>query len=341
MTTDAPGSPGGGPEVFLTGATGFVGRQVLNSLLAANYRVRALIRDGSAPLQTRPGLTAVPGDVRRAGELVPSIEGCEYLIHVAALYSFSPAERSKLHAVNVLGTAGIIEAARLAGVRRAVVTSSSATVGPARGGRLATEEDWAVEGNGGSRYHRSKVEQERVALAAQVPTVVLLPTAPMGPGDWKPTPTGKMLIDFLRGRIFASLGGGLNVVAVEDVAAAHVAALERGRPNERYLIGGENVTLAELWSRLGEICGRRAPSRRIPYRLALAFGWGDEVRCRIAGYGGRNVAPLVPLEGVHMAQHRMWVDDRKARAELGHHPTSVTDALARAVAWYREHRYVE
>jgi dihydroflavonol-4-reductase len=220
-----------------------------------------------------------------------------------------------------------------------VITSSSATVGPAQGMRPATEDDYAREDHT-SPYHASKLQQERAALAARLPVVLVLPTAPVGPGDWKPTPTGKMIVDFMRGRIFASLGGGLNVVAVEDVAGAHVQALRRGRPRERYLVGGDNLQIDQLWELLARICGRKAPTMRIPYRLALTLGWADEVRCRFppGGTGGPR-APLVPLEGVRMARHAMFVSDAKARAELGHEATPVQTALERAVKWYVDHGY--
>jgi dihydroflavonol-4-reductase len=326
-------------DVFLTGATGFVGSHVLRALLAAGYRVRALIRNASKPLPADDGILPVPGDLLRTGELARSMDGCKYLVHVAALYSFTPSERATIRTVNVEGTAGILEAARIAGVEKAIVTSSSATVGPARDGRLATEADWAVGNGAASRYHHSKIEQERATLAAQVPAVLILPTTPVGAGDWKPTPTGKMIVDFMRGKIFASLGGGLNLVSVEDVAVAHVKALEHGQPRHRYLVGGDNLTLDEVWQRLSEICGRRAPERHIPFGVALALAWGDELRLQVAGKVGRRATPIVPLEGVQMAKHRMWVDDAKARSELGHVPTSVADALARSVRWYREQGY--
>jgi dihydroflavonol-4-reductase len=287
-----------------------------------------------------PGVSTVVGDVTRAGELTRSLEGCTYLVHVAALYSFAPGLGADMQATNIAGTAGILEAARIAGVEKAIVTSSSATVGPARDGRLATEYDWAVDGSAASRYHHSKVEQERVALAAQIPTVLLLPSTPVGPGDWKPTPTGKMIVDFMKGRIVASLGGGLNLVPVVDVAAAHVAALDRARPRERYLLGGDNLTLDDLWTRLADVCGRKAPDRRIPYGLALALGWGDEMRCRLLARVGRGIsAPVVPLEGVQMARYTMWIDDTKARTELEYRPGSVESALERSVRWYRDHGY--
>jgi dihydroflavonol-4-reductase len=330
---------GAGDEVFLTGASGFLGSHVLRALLAAQYRVRALVRPGSRPLPSLDGCTVVQGDILHSGDLVQHMVGCRYLVHVAALYSFTPGTHSKMIATNVRGCAGVLEAAHMAGIERAVVTSSSSTVGPSYEGHLATEDDWAAE-TGSSAYHHSKLLQERAALAAQVPVVLVLPTAPIGPGDWKPTPTGKMVVDFIRGRIFATLGGGLNVVAVEDVARAHVLALQSGRPRERYLVGGENMSLSQLWERLAQICGRTAPTVHIPFRLALALGLADEFRCQLFrnGKGGMG-APLIPLEGVRMARHYMYVSYAKAQSELGYEATSVTAALERAVRWYCDNGY--
>jgi dihydroflavonol-4-reductase len=327
-------------DVFLTGATGFVGNHVLRALLAAGFGVRALVRPYSRPLPPLDGCTPVQGDLLRPGDLVRPMAGCRYLVHVAALYSFSPARRREIRATNVRGCAGILEVARIAGVERAVVTSSSATVGPARGNRPATEDDWAVDAASSSTYHHSKREQERVALAARVPAVLLLPTAPVGPGDWKPTPTGRMVVDFMRGRIVASLDGGLNVVPVEDVARAHVLALRHGHPRERYLVGGENLSLDRLWRLLAEICGRTAPTRRIPHELALTLAWADDLRSRlVSAWTHEAVDPLIPLEGVRMAHHHMYVSYDKARSELTYEPTSVREALERAVRWYRDNGY--
>jgi len=308
-------------------------------LLAARYRVRALVRPDSRHLPPLEGCTAVPGNVLRPGDLVQHMAGCRYLVHVAALYSFSPHTHQKMFAVNVQGCAGLLEAAHHAGIERAVVTSSSSTVGPAHGERLATEDDWDREDDS-STYHRSKLQQARVVLAARVPSVLVLPTAPVGPGDWKPTPTGKMVVDFMRGRIFATLSGGLNIVAVEDVARAHVLALQHGRPRERYLVGGENISLPQLWERLAEICGRPAPAVRIPFSLALALGWADELRCQFSRSSADGMAaPLIPLEGVRMARHHMYVSSAKAQSELGYEATSATAALERAVRWYRDNGY--
>lgn len=326
-------------EVFLTGASGFVGSHVLQALLAAGYRVRALTRDGSRALPYHPACTVVRGDLTAPGTLVRSLQGCRYLVHVAALYSFAPDQTQALAEVNVRGTKGVLQAAYTAGVERAVVTSSSATVGPSHGDRLATEEDWA-EDEQGSPYHSSKLTQERVALAAPLPVTLVLPTAPVGPGDWKPTPTGKMIVDYINGRIFGSLGGGMNVVAVEDVAQAHVAALQRGRTRQRYLIGGENLTLVQLWESLARISGRKAPGFRVPYSVALAFSRADELRFRLFGRGAGGMdAPLAPLEGVRMGRHTMFVRCDRATQELGYRPGPVQEALERAVRWYYDNGY--
>jgi dihydroflavonol-4-reductase len=265
---------------------------------------------------------------------VPSIRGCRYLVHVAAGYSFAPRDRRELEEVNVAGTRGLLEAARLAGVEKAVVTSSSAAVGPLRGGRLATESDWA-EVHGGHGYHASKVRQERAALRANLPVVTVLPTAPIGPRDARPTPTGQLVVDVMRGRMPAYLEGAMNLVAVEDAGRAHVLALERGRPGERYLVGGQNLSLAEVMDLFARHAGTRPPAWRMPYTVALTAAWVDEARCRLLP-GAR---PRVPLEGVRMGRQRMLVRIDKAKDELGFRPTSVEDAAGRAVAWYRDHGY--
>lgn len=329
MATSSPAN------VFLTGATGFIGGHVVRELLDDGFQVRALVREHHRDIDFLQKCEIVRGDLRQPGELVDALKGCHYLVHTAALYTFAPAQRADVRKTNVEGTAGLLEAARLAGVERVVVTSSSATVGPAHGERLATEEDRADHHDAVSAYHRSKVEQELAASKAQIPTVLVLPTTPVGPQDRKPTPTGKMIVDFMRGKIFASLPGGMNIVAVEDVAKAHVLALRRGVPGERYLIGGDNLSLSELWSMLADLCGRAAPTREIPYRMATMLGWADELRCRVA----RTQQPLVPLEGVRMVRYNMFVDSSKARRELGVEQSSVPAALERAVRWFRDNGY--
>jgi dihydroflavonol-4-reductase len=311
--------------VFLTGATGFVGSHILHELLAAGCTVRALARRPGLILSRAHSARAegcvetVAGDMQNVGGFAHALRDCRYLVHCAAVYSFAPRDRAQIYRVNVEGTASLMAAAEIAGVERAVLTSSSATVGHAQGA-----------------YHRSKLEQERAAFAGRVPVIALLPTAPVGPGDRKPTPTGKLVLDFARGKIVAKApgNGGMNLVAVEDVARAHVAALERGRTGERYVIGGEDLSMDEIWNLLSEITGRAMPGPRAPYALALAAAYVDDLRCRLSG-----ATPAVPLEGVRMARERMYADSFKAQRDLGYEPTPVRAALERAVAWYREAGY--
>ena len=318
-------------RVFLTGASGFVGSHVLRELKSAGYSVRALARNKGA---VEHG-DVVEGDLRRPGDFARALEGCRYVVHCAALYSFTPGERKELHATNVLGTAGLLEAARLAGVERAVVTSSSATLGPSPDGRPRTEADYAHDGRAPG-YHQSKINQERAAFAARVPVVALLPTAPVGPGDAKPTPTGQLIVEFAKGRIFAKPPrGGLNLVPVEDVAKAHVSALKLGRAGERYILGGENLALDRVWELLSELTGKKFPAWRVPHAVALAIAHLDEARSSVFG-----TRPFVPVEGVRMSRELMFADNSKARSELDFQPGSVKSALSRALEWYREHGYV-
>lgn len=278
------------------------------------------------------GVEFVHGDLERSGELVDAMRGCRYVIHCAAVYSFAPHDRATSYRVNVTGTEGLFEAAYLAGVERGVLTSSSATLGHAHRDRLSDERDYALE-DPHDAYHHSKLLQERVAFASRLPVLAVLPTAPVGPGDWKPTPTGKMIIDFANGKMFAKPpgDGGMNLVAVQDVARTHVAALTRGRIGERYVVGGENLTMDAIWETLSSITGVAAPTHRAPYGLALAVAYADRIRCTL----NSKAKPFAPLEGVRMSRDRMFADDSKARAELGHEPTPVRTALEGAVAWYR------
>lgn len=299
-------------HVFLTGATGFVGSHILRELLAAGYDVRALTRVD----MPAGGAQWVRGDLRDVGAFARSLDGCDYLVHCAALYTFAPSRRDEIAAVNVAGTESLLTAAHLAGIKRVVLTSSSATLGHAEGG-----------------YHRSKLDQERVAFAARPDVIALLPTAPVGPGDRKPTPTGRLVRDFARGKIVARApgSGGMNLVPVADVARAHVAALTRGTPGERYVLGGENFTMDEIWQMLSDVTGEKMPAWRAPYALAYAAGAFDELRSRITG-----TEPAIPLEGVRLARVRMYADSSKARSELGFTASDIKAALASAVSWFRD-----
>ena len=330
-----PGEPQSFSEapVFLTGATGFVGGHVLDALLDAGYPVRALVRGTPHRLRPRPGLTPVVGDLLRPGALTGALDGCRYLVHVAAHYSFAPRDAEQIQRVNVTGTAGLLEAARLAGVERAVVTSSSGVVGPARDGRQATEEDFAPphrSAGSGLRYHDSKVEQEWAVWASRLPALEVLPTAPVGPGDATPTPTGRMVLDALAGRMVVTVRGGMNLVPVEDVARGHVLALERGRPGERYLLAGEDWELDRIFSFLAALGGHRPPRLHLPHRLIMTLGRMDDARSWLMA-----TVPRVPLEGARMSGQRWYAGAARAQLELGWQAGSVEAALRRAAAWFQ------
>ncbi|MFN2449470.1 MAG: NAD-dependent epimerase/dehydratase family protein [Candidatus Baltobacteraceae bacterium] len=328
-------------SVFLTGASGFVGSHVLRELLAAGHEVLALTRGSPALDRARqdagPGrLRLVPGEMENVGGFARALNGCRYVVHCAALYSFAPAERARMHAVNVKGTASLAEAARVARVERFVLTSSSAALGASGRGETRTEDDWA-HGGGAENYHHSKLDQERAAFAAQLPVVALLPTAPVGPGDSKPTPTGKMILDFARGKMFSLPPcGGMNLVPVEDVARAHVSALRQGSAGGRYILGGENLMLDEVWELLASVTQRPLPRFRAPHALAMAMAYADEARCRLVPHA----VPHIPLEGVRMSVERMFADSSKAQRELGFRAGPVRAALERSVEWFRAHRYL-
>ncbi len=319
--------------VFLTGATGFVGGHVLDALLDAGHPVRALVRGDPDRLRFRPGLTPVVGDLLRPGALTGALDGCRYLVHVAAHYSFAPRDAAMIRRVNVVGTAGLLEAARLAGVERAVVTSSSAVVGPAPDGRPATEEDSAPHhrsGASGLGYHDSKVEQEWAVRAARLPAVEVLPTAPVGPRDTKPTPTGRMVLDALTGRMLAGVAGSMNLVPVEDVARGHLLALARGRAGERYLLAGEDWDLDRIFAYLAALGGHRPPRLRLPHRLVLTLAHVDDGRSRLA-----KAVPRIPLDGARMSGQHWHASAARADRELGWRPGSVEAALWRAAAWFQ------
>ena len=300
-----------------------MGAHVLRALLAAGYRVRALAHTPMAPIE---GAEIVSGDLREPGPLARVLDGCRYLVHCAAQYSFGPRDREAIARVNVAGTEGLFAAAHLAGVERAVLTSSSATLGHEEHAHVSRDVD----------YHQSKIMQERVAFASRLPTIAVLPTAPVGAGDWKPTPTGGMIVDYMRGKMIARppASGGINLVDVEQFAQAPVAALERGAIGERYVIGGENFTYDALWDLLAVLTGRPAPRWRAPVPLMYAAAWLDELRCRTTG-----ATPFVPMEGVRMSQRRMFVDSAPAARALGVEIRSVHDALLRAVIWFRDRGY--
>lgn len=337
---------------LVTGATGFVGSHLTRLLAARGERVRVLTR---VPKQhsTRPSTTPsnvfdalagvsverATGDLRNPASLEKALQGVERVFHVAADYRLWAADPSEIYESNVAGTRSLLKAAREAGVRQFVYTSTVATIAvPRRDGSLPDETANASESEMIGHYKRSKflAEQEALRAAAEgFPVVIVNPTAPVGPADWKPTPTGKIILDFLNGKMPAYVDTGLNVVAVEDVAQGHLLAAERGRTGERYILGGRNMTLKEILDVLAQITGRRAPRLRLPHAVAFAAACADHVFSRAVGR-----EPQIPLDGVRMARHRMFVDSSKAGRDLGFKPGSVEAALERAVHWYEENGYV-
>jgi dihydroflavonol-4-reductase len=326
-------------RVFLTGATGFIGGHVAWSLVQHGHEVVALTRPGSAMAWRHDSLVARPGDVRDVASVRAAIDGCDAVIHAAANYALWSRDPSTLYDINVQGTRNVLGAAIDAGIKRIVHTSTVGTI-RFRRDAPATEADIARPQGISGHYKRSKYEAERVALRLArdgAPIIVVNPTAPVGSADLKPTPTGKVIVDFLRGRMPAFIDTGLNFVDVADVAEGHLLALEKGVPGERYLLGHAegNLTLAELLIRLSKITGLPAPRWRIPHAVARFLGNVDSV---IEG-DLLHREPRIPAEGVRMAHQKMWVDPSKAIRELGLPQHSVNEALAQAVTWFVDHDY--
>jgi dihydroflavonol-4-reductase len=321
--------------ILVTGATGFVGWHVARRLIERGVRVRALVRD-PARLRELDGVDPVIGDLRDSASLNRAVEGCGVVYHVAADYRLWTREPQEMFRSNVDGTRSLLEAAQNAGVERFVYTSTVGCIGMPAGGLGDETSAVGLEQMAGP-YKRSKFLAEEVALkfaGTGFPVIIVNPTAPVGDHDFKPTPTGKIVVDFARGKMPAYLDTGLNVVDVGDVAAGHLAACERGRVGERYILGAENLTLQQIFVALGEIAGRPAPKIRIPYGVAYAAG---AISTAWAGLTGRE--PRAPLDGVRMARKKMWVRHDKAARELGYAPGPARGALERAVQWFRGNGY--
>lgn len=320
---------------LVTGATGFVGWHVARKLLERGERVRALVRD-PARLKELDGVEAVPGDLRNAESLAGAVEGCGVVYHVAADYRLWTRDPQEMFRSNVDGTRNLFEAAQRKGIERVIYTSTVGCIGIPKDGIGDEQTPVGIEDMQGP-YKRSKFLAEQVALefaGRGFPVVIVNPTAPVGDHDFKPTPTGKTVVDFVRGAMPAFLDTGLNVVDVRDVAAGHLAACDRGKAGERYILGAENLTLESIFGMLAKAVGRPAPKIRIPYAVAYAAG---VVSTAWAGISGKE--PIAPLDGVKMARKKMWVRQDKAVRELGYAPGPAEEALKRAVEWFRDNGY--
>ncbi len=319
----------------MTGATGFVGWHVARMLLERGERVKAFVRD-PARLRELDGAEPVQGDLRDPRSLAQAVEGCGVVYHVAADYRLWARDPREMYRSNVDGTRHLLNAARRSGVERVVYTSTVGCIGLPEQGIGDEQTPVGIEDMQGP-YKRSKFLAEQVALesaAGGLPVVIVNPTAPVGDHDFKPTPTGKMLVDFVRGAMPAFLDTGLNVVDVRDVAAGHLAACERGKVGERYILGSENLTLEGIFGTLAKAVGRPAPKIRIPYAAAYAAGVVSTAWAAVTGK-----EPLAPLDGVKMARKKMWVSQDKAVRELGYAPGPAAGALERAVEWFRANGY--
>src|SRR6202158_725822 len=323
---------------LVTGAAGFLGSHVTRQLVAHGESVRVLMRPSSSNRAISDlSLEYVTGDLRDAASLDRAMVGVKRVYHVAADYRLWAKRSQDIYDSNVGGTKNLLEAARRADVKQLVYTSTVATIAVDRPD-LPTEATDAKFAEVIGHYKRSKwmAEQEVLdAAKAGLPVIIAMPTTPVGPWDWKPTPTGKIIVDFLNGKMPGYVDTGLNFVGVEECAAGHLLVSEKGKPGERYLLGAENLTLKQVLDTLAKITGLRAPSMKIPHGLALRYAYADTVFSRLT-----LREPQVPIEGVKIARHKMFVDCSRAQRELGFRPGPVEAALERAVRWYEANGYV-
>jgi dihydroflavonol-4-reductase len=326
--------------IFLTGATGFLGSHVARVLADQGADLRLLVRPTSN-LKNLEGLKAetATGDLRDAASLAKAISGCDTVFHVAADYRLWVRDPEEMYRSNVEGTRAILDAARKSGVRRVVYTSSVATMGFTSNGAPADEDSPVALADMIGHYKRSKFMAEQIAIEAGrsgLHVVTVNPTTPIGEQDIKPTPTGRIVVDFLQRKFPAYVETGLNLVDVRECARGHVSALERGKSGERYILGGENLTLKQILDKLGRITGLPSPKVKLPYVFAFAAGVVDEA------ITGRMLKrePRVTIDTVRMGKKKMFACSYRAETELGWKIVPVEDALRRAVEWFRANGYV-
>jgi dihydroflavonol-4-reductase len=323
---------------LVTGAAGFLGSHVARQLVARGDEVRVLLRASSTNRAIADlSLEYVTGDLRDPASLDRAMKGVKRVFHVAADYRLWAKRSREIYDSNVGGTKNLLNAAKRAGVEQLIYTSTVATIAVDRPQHPNEFTDAKLEEMVG-HYKRSKWMAEKEALNAAkagLPVIVAMPTTPVGPWDWKPTPTGKIILDFLNGKMPGYVETGLNFVGVEECAAGHLLVAEKGKVGERYLLGGENLTLKAMLDLLSNITGLRAPMLKIPHVLALGVAYANTVFSRLVGR-----EPGIPIEGVKIARHMMFVDCSRAKRELGFKAGPVAAALERAVRWYEANGYI-
>ncbi|HEU4684833.1 MAG TPA: hopanoid-associated sugar epimerase [Nitrospira sp.] len=322
----------------MTGATGFIGGAVARALVRSGAEVRVLARS-EADLRNLEGraVERAVGDLRDPVSLRKALAGCQHLYHVAAHYALWARDPSIFYDINVTGTKNLLEAARAAGIERTVYCSTIGAIGLPSGGGLGTEETPVSLDQMAGHYKRSKylAEQEVLKMAKEgLPVVIVNPSAPVGARDVKPTPTGQVIVEFMRGRMPAYIETGMNLIDVEDVAVGHLLAMEKGRQGERYILGCRNLMLREVFEMLSRLTGVRAPSIKLPRLAILPLAYANHWLSNLTG-----TPPRIPLEGVKMAKYKMHYDCSKAIRELQLPQTPPEVALEKAVRWFRDHGY--
>lgn len=327
-------------SVLVTGASGFVGSAIVRRALVNGYQVRAMVRAvGAIPNLAGLDVELVRADMRDSEAVARAVAGSRFVFHVAADYRLWAPDPEEIMHTNVLGTRTVMEAVLHAGVERVVYTSSVATLALRPDGHPADETVPLTEDAAVGAYKRSKVAAERIVLAMvandALPAVIVNPSTPIGPRDIRPTPTGRIIVEAASGRMPAYLDTGLNLVHVDDVASGHFAALEHGLIGERYILGGQNVALADMLADIARVMHRRPPSLRLPRRLLYPLAIAAEA---VARRTGRE--PFITVDGLHMAKHRMFFTSAKAERQLGYRARPYTEGLFDAIEWFRDAGYL-